>query len=378
MGFVFVYAGTRQPLPAGTRVYGVEIGSDKLPKAGAFKGDVQSGGQAGGTYPLGFPRSGPPTPGSFEPSAAGKYQVVAIPASQDFGSASEAYHALRRCPPLSFADGRMPAVMLPGLRPDNVEPPRSSGHTVRFRATAKDGEELVSSAIALHDAGPGPRLALARWSERQVRCGQVATLKVFVRSQEGSTVRFEVEAGDGSAWKAAGSASSVVKDGAALAQWLVPAQLLPPAKDAAAAEKPGTKIRFHAIGEFENLLSAPMAVLPPAPPVQAATPPPQQGKPPPAAPPAKPQVQQGKPPPAAPPAKPPPQQGKPPPAAPPAKPPPQQGKPPPAPPPAKPPPPHGKPAPAAPGHARPPAAAKPAPAKGGGGKGGGSRVQQKK
>jgi hypothetical protein len=259
MAFTFVYAGTRQPVPSGMRVYGVEIGPDKLPKKGAFRCDVQDKGLAGLVAALGLPQGAEPV-GTFEPDPQAKYQIIAIPASQDFGSAREAYHALRRCPPLSFADGRMPAVVLPGLRPDNVEPPVPGGHTVRFRAVAKDGEELVSSAIALHDAGGGPRLSLPRFYETQVRCGDLATLAVFVRRLEGEKVFFEVEDDAG---KPAGSAAAEVKDGQAIAQWLVPPELAPMAKSAAEESKPVKKLRFHAISPAENVLSGTIDVLPP-------------------------------------------------------------------------------------------------------------------
>ena len=280
MAFTIVYAGTRQPLPEGMRVYGVELGADKLPAAGAFRCDVQAKGVAGVTAELGFPR-GAKSPGEVAPDPAAKYQVIAIPAAQDFGSPAEAYQALRRCPPLAFADGRLPAVVVSGLRPDNVEPPRPGGHVIRFRATAKDGEELVGSAISLSDTGPGPRLSLPRWALRQVRCGELATLKVFVRRLEGEKIFFEVEDESG---KPAGSAAAEVKDGQAVAQWLVPPTLLPAAKAAADESKPAGKLRFHALSPSENVLSGLLEVLPP----RVPPPPPKQAAPPPgkAAPPA--------------------------------------------------------------------------------------------
>ena len=105
MPFTIVYAGTRQPLPEGMRVYGVEIGPDKLPKAGAFRCDVQRKGFAGVIGELGLPRGATPA-GQLEPDPKSKYQVIAIPAAEDFGSPAEAYQALRRCPELTFADGR--------------------------------------------------------------------------------------------------------------------------------------------------------------------------------------------------------------------------------------------------------------------------------
>jgi len=262
MAFTIVYAGTRQPLPEGMRVYGVELGADKLPAAGAF-------------------RCGAKPPGEFTPDPAAKYQVIAIPAAQDFGSPAEAYQALRRCPPLSFEGGRLPAVVVSGLRPDNVEPPRPGSHVVRFRAIAKDGEELVGSAISLGDTGAGPRLSLPRWVEKQVRCGELATLKVFVRRLEGEKIFFEVE---DEAGKSAGSAAAEVKDGEAVAQWLVPPALLPAAKAAADEAKPAGKLRFHALSTSENLMSGLLEVLPPRvpppPPKKAA---PEAGKPAPAA-----------------------------------------------------------------------------------------------
>ena len=272
MPFTIVYAGTRQPLPEGMRVYGVEIGPDKLPKAGAFRCDVQRKGFAGVIGELGLPRGATPA-GQLEPDPKSKYQVIAIPAAEDFGSPAEAYHALRRCPELTFADGRLPAVVVAGLRADHVEPPRPGGHVVRFRAIAKDGEELVASAIALHDAGAGPRLALPRWIEAQVRCGELATLKVFVRRLEGEKIFFEVEDDAG---KPVGSAAAEVKDGEAVAQWLVPPALLPAAKSAAEEGKPAGKLRFHAIAPSENVASGPLDLLPPrappAPPKKEAPP----------------------------------------------------------------------------------------------------------
>ncbi len=262
MALMIVFAGTRQPLPAGTRVYAVEVGDDKQPKGGPVRSDVQSGGKvAGGFNPLGHPAGLEAIP--FAPTAAGKYQVIAIPASQDFGSPGEAWAALRRCPPLTFADDRLPAVMVQGLRKDQVEPPVAGGVAVRFRAVAKDGEELVSSAISLRSGGPGPRLALPRFGQTQARVGELVTLKVFARALEGTNLRFEVEVQNGGDWKPAGSTDGKVAAGAAVAQWLIPPALLPMSKSAADDAKPAGKLRFHAIAEFENLLSAPLPLLPP-------------------------------------------------------------------------------------------------------------------
>jgi hypothetical protein len=275
MGFVFVYAGTRQPLPAGTRVYGLELGGDKQPKAGPFVGDVGAGGASGSVKALGHPKNLAGA-SSFEPTAAGKYQVIAIPASQDFGSPAEAYQALRRCPPLAFDGERMPAVMIAGLRPDQKPEAPAGGMAVRFRAIAKDGEELLSSGLVLRNSGPGPQLALARWGEAQARCGALVNLQVFARQLEGTRIRFDVESGDGKTWKPVGNADGKVSGGEAKAQWLVPANLLPPPKSAAEDAKAGTKLRFHAISEFENLPSGALDLMPvayappPAPPPKPA------------------------------------------------------------------------------------------------------------
>ena len=62
-----------------------------------------------------------------------------------------------------------------------------------------------------------------------------------------------------------GSTDGAVKDGQAVAQWAVPAELLPPAKSKDEEDKPGVKLRFHAIAEFESLGSALLPVLPPRP-----------------------------------------------------------------------------------------------------------------
>jgi hypothetical protein len=258
MPFTVVYAGTHQPLPEGYRVYAVEIGDDKLPKNCAFRLDVQAKGVAGVTFNTGVPR-GLPLPPQGDPELKSKFQVIALPASQDFGSASEAYHALRRCPPLEFDGGRMPAVVLPGRRPDQAEPPRATGHTVRFRAVAKDGEELLSSAISLGNSGPGPRLAPPRWIEKRVRCGEPATLQVAARRLEGQRIFFDVEDDAG---KPLSSVIAEVKDGQAVAQYLVPRSLLPPAKTRADEGKPGKKLRFHAVGPSEKALSGTIDVLP--------------------------------------------------------------------------------------------------------------------
>lgn len=260
----FVYAGTRQPLPAGTRVYGLELESDgKGVNAPPFKTDVGANG-AGGTFAaLGYPAKYTGDVSTFAPKDGILYQVIAIPAAQDFGTPQEAYAALRRCPPIKFAEQRMGAVMLPGLRPDQSAAPHAGGHAVRFRAIAKDGEELVSSALALGDSGEGPHLSMARIGEARARCGALLTLKVFARGLDGQTVRFELESGDGKAWKPAGAASAQVKDGAAVAQ-IVLGQLVPPAKSVAEQAKPAGKLRVHAIADFERLASAPVDLLPPA------------------------------------------------------------------------------------------------------------------
>lgn len=259
MPFTVVYAGTRQPLPEGYRVYAVEIGDDKLPKSCAFRLDVQARGEAGAAFSTDVPR-GLPQPPQAEPEPKAKFQAIAVPASQDFGSATEAYHALRRCPPLVFDEGRMPAVVLPGRRPDQVEPPRGSGHAVRFRAVAKDGEELVSSAIALSNSGPGPRLSSPRWIEKQVRCGGQATLQVAARRLEGQRIFFDVEDDAG---KPLSSVAAEVKDGQAVATYQVPPSLLPPAATKADEGKPGKKLRFNAVGPSEKAPSGTLDVLPP-------------------------------------------------------------------------------------------------------------------
>jgi hypothetical protein len=259
MSFTVVYAGTRQPLPEGYRVYAVEIGDDKLPKNCAFRLVVQAKGAAGVTFNTGVP-PGLPLPPQDGPEPKSKFQVIALPASQDFGSANEAYHALRRCPPLEFDDGRMPAVVLSGRRPDQAEPPRATAHTVRFRAVAKDGEELLSSAISLADSGPGPRLSPPRWIEKRVRCGERATLQVAVRRLEGQPISFDVEDDAG---KPLASLVAAVKDGQAVAQFLVPRSLLPPAIGKADEGKPGKKLRFRAAVASEKALSGTIDVLPP-------------------------------------------------------------------------------------------------------------------
>jgi hypothetical protein len=271
MAFVFVYAGTRQPLPQGAKVYGVELGSDKQPRSGAFRCDVQLNGAPGAVTALNFPRGGPELEANFQPNTNAQYQVIAIPLAQDFGSPAEAYKALRRCPVLKFADGRMPAVFVPGLRPDSAEPARAAGHTVRFRAMAKDGEELVSSAIALHEGKEGPRLALARWVQPYARCGQMVTLKVFVRRLEGSQIFFEIEDDAG---KPVASAAAQVSGGQAVAQWLVPPDLCPPAKSKDEEGKPARKLRFHALAPFENVLSSLLPIMPPPMPPPPPKPPP--------------------------------------------------------------------------------------------------------
>jgi len=261
MSFTLVYAGTRQPLHEGMRVYAVEIGDDAAPRLPAVLIEVGGGGAAGAVSKLRFPR-GVLAEAKFEPKDGAKVQVIAVSSKQDFGSHKEAYHALRRCPALSFADGRVPAVAVAGVRPDTLAPPLDvKSHVLRFRALAKDGDELLSSAMALHDAGTGPVLAYPRWGAPAVRCGEMAAMKVFAR--RGSSVHFDVEAQEGSAWKVVGSVSAAVTNQQASASWLVPRDLLPAAKSAGEESTPGKKLRLNAMAEFEHLLSASCDLLPP-------------------------------------------------------------------------------------------------------------------
>src|SRR5437588_9777082 len=103
MGFVFVYAGTGQPLPAGTRVYGLELEPDgKAPNTPPFRTDVGRGGAPSNFGALGIPKSLEGDVSGFAPKDGILYQVIGIPSSQDFGSATEAYAALRRSPPIKF------------------------------------------------------------------------------------------------------------------------------------------------------------------------------------------------------------------------------------------------------------------------------------